>query len=73
MLLALIEKLSVSDFITARINLSYLHCHGCFLNTEINETAKYPKLLPRQVRFTHLLIMEVHERLIQAGIAYTLA
>ena len=53
--------------------LGILRCYGRFLNVEVNENARYPKLLPRHVRFTYLLIMEVHERLIHAGIAQTLA
>ena len=43
------------------------------MNVEVNENTKYPKLLPRHMRFTYLLIMEVHVRLIHAGIARTLA
>ena len=53
--------------------LGILRCYGWFLNVEVNERTKYPKLLPRHMRFTYLLIMEVHVRLIHAGIAHTLA
>ena len=53
--------------------LGILRCCGCFLNVEVKESSKSPKLLPRHERFTRLLIMEVHERLIHAGIAHTLA
>ena len=53
--------------------LGILRCYGRFLNVEVNENARYPKLLPRHVRFTYLLIMQVHECLIYAGIAQTLA
>ena len=50
-----------------------LRCHGRYLNTTISKSAKYPKLLPRHEHFTHLLITEVHVRLIHAGVAHTLA
>ena len=50
-----------------------LTCHGRFLNAEISEDAKYPKLLPRHEYFTRLIIQEVHERLIHAGISHTLS
>ena len=53
--------------------LGILRCYGRFLNVEVNENARYPKLLPRHVRFTYLLIIEVHKRLIHTGIAQTLA
>ena len=43
------------------------------MNAEVSEDAKYPKLLARHMRFTYLLIVEVHERLMHAGIAHTLA
>ena len=43
------------------------------LNATITESAKYPKLLPRYEHFTHLLITEVHVRLIHVGVAHTLA
>ena len=50
-----------------------LRCHGRFLNAELSEAAKYPKLLPRYEYFTRLVIQEIHERLIHAGISHTLA
>ena len=50
-----------------------LTCHGRFLNAEMSEDAKYPKLLPRHEYFTRLIIQEVHERLIHAGISHTLS
>ena len=50
-----------------------LRCHGRFLNTELSEDAKYPKLIPRHEHFTRLAIQEVHERLIHAGTSHTLA
>ena len=53
--------------------LGILRCYGRFLNVEVSEDAKHPKLLPRHMRFTYLLIVEVHERLMHAGIAHTLA
>ena len=61
----LIQQLDLVD------ELGMLRCYGGFLNVEVNENIKYPKLLPRHMRFTYLLIMEVHIRLIHAGIAHT--
>ena len=39
----------------------------------MNEGTKYPKLLPRYEHFTNLLICEVHQRLIHAGVAHMLS
>ena len=50
-----------------------LTCHGRFLNAEMSEEAKYSKLLPRHEYYTRLIIQEVHERLIHAGISHTLS
>ena len=50
-----------------------LRCHGRFLNADMSEDAKYPKLLPRQEHFTKLLIQEVHENLVHAGVSHTLS
>ena len=50
-----------------------LRCHGRFANATMNEGTKYPKLLPRYEHFTNLLICEVHQRLIHAGVAHTLS
>ena len=33
-----------------------LRCHGRFLNAELSEDAKYPKLIPRHEHFTRLVI-----------------
>ena len=44
-----------------------------YINAEIDESSKFPKLLPRHEYFTQLLIKEIHERLIHAGVAHTLA
>ena len=54
-------------------NYDILTCHGRFLNAEMSEEAKYPKLLPRHEYYTRLIIQEVHERLIHAGISHTLS
>jgi len=50
-----------------------LRCHGRFVNAELSEDAKYPKLMPRYECFTRLVIQEVYERLIHAGVSHTLA
>ena len=37
-----------------------LICQGRFLNVDIDEETKFPKLLPCHETFTHLLIQEIH-------------
>jgi len=54
-------------------DIAILRCYGIFLNAEINESSKFPELLPQHEHFTHLLIKEMHEQLINAGVAHTLA
>ena len=39
----------------------------------INIETKNPKLLPRKNYFTNLVILEVHGRLIHAGVSHTLS
>ena len=48
-------------------------CHSQFLNADLSENAKYPKLLPGQEYFMKLLIQEVHESLVHTGISHTLS
>ena len=50
-----------------------MRCHGQFLNAEISEDAKYPMFLPCQEHFVNLVIQEVHERMIHAGVSHTLS
>ena len=54
-------------------SIGLLRCYGRYLNAEIDESSNFPKLLPRHEHFTQLLIKEVHECLIHAGVAHTLA
>jgi len=54
-------------------DLGILRCYGRFLNATITDSAKHPKLLPRREHLTSLLITEVHQRLIHAGVSHTLA
>ena len=54
-------------------DMGILRCYGRFLNATIAESTKYPKLLLRREHLTTLLITEVHQRLIHAGVAHTLA
>ena len=49
-----------------------LRCCGRYANAVITDEMKYPKLLPRGIHFTKLVIMEVHLRLVQAGVSHTL-
>ena len=43
------------------------------LHADMTEEAKYPKLLPRREHFTHLVIQEVHNRLVHSGASHTLS
>ena len=49
-----------------------LRCYGRCANAVITDEMKYPKLLPRGTHFTKLVIMEVHLRLVHAGVSHTL-
>ena len=49
-----------------------LRCYGRYANAVISDEMKYPKLLPRRIHFTKLVIMEVHLRLVHAGVSHTL-
>ena len=50
-----------------------LRCHGRYSHAELSEEVKYPKLLPRHEYFTHLVIQEIHRRLIHVGVSHTLS
>jgi len=52
-----------------------MRCYGRFLNAEMSDGAKYPTLLPRcePPHYVNLVIQEVHERLIHAGMSHTLS
>ena len=54
-------------------DMGVLRCYGRFLNATISESAKHPKLFPRQEYLTTLLIIEVHQKLIHSGVVHTLA
>ena len=55
------------------VNHTVLRCYGQFFNDDINDNTMYPRILPQHMKFTYFLIMEVHLRLIHAGIAHALA
>ena len=50
-----------------------LRCHGRLGNSDLDETAKQPLLLPKADRFTELLIDNIHKRMLHSGVAQTLA
>jgi len=54
-------------------DIGLLRCHGRLNNADVSEDTKYPKLLPNFECFTVLLINEVHQRLIHAGVSHTLS
>ena len=49
-----------------------LRCYGRYVKAVITDQMKYPKLLPLRIHFTKLVIMEVHLRLVHAGVSHTL-
>ena len=50
-----------------------LRCHGRFMNAELTQGAKYPKLLPKDDYYTRLVIEDHHRRVLHSGVAQTLA
>ena len=42
--------------------LGILRCYEQFLNVEVNEDIKYPKLLPRHMRFTYSVYVFINCR-----------
>lgn len=49
-----------------------LRCYGHYTNATITEEMKHPKLLPLKAHFTSIVIVEIHEHLVHAGISHTL-
>ena len=54
-------------------DIGLLRCYGRYVHAEVDENSKFPKLLPRHEHFAQLLIKEIHEHLIHAGVAHILA
>jgi len=54
-------------------DIGLLRCHGRLNNANVSDDTKYPKLLTKFECFTVLLINEVHQRLIHAGVSHTLS
>ena len=52
---------------------SLIRCHGRFVNAELPEEVKYPKLLPRKQHFTALIIESYHKGLLHASVTHTLS
>ena len=50
-----------------------LRCHGRLDNAELRQDTATPKLLPKDQRYTRLLIEECHFRAMHAGVSQTLA
>ena len=50
-----------------------LRCNGRLGNSELDENAKHPLLLPKADRFTESLIENLHKRTYHSGVAQTLA
>ena len=50
-----------------------LRCYGRYLHADMTEEAKYPKLLPHREHFTHLVIQEVHNRLVHSDTSHILS
>ena len=54
-------------------NIGLLRYHGRLNNADVNEHTEYPKLFHKSEHFNALLINEVHQRLIHAGVSHTLS
>ena len=50
-----------------------LRCEGRLLNSDLDSEARKPVILPRQHRFTRLVVEECHQRVHHSGIRSTLA
>ena len=50
-----------------------IRCHGRFRDSVLAHTAKLPLLLPRKCKFTDLVVMNFHVRLLHCGVSHTLA
>ena len=50
-----------------------LRCYGRYSNANLSFNAKYPKVIPRLEYFTHLVIKDAHERMLDSGVSHTLA
>ena len=51
----------------------FIRCHGRFINVELPDEVKYPKLLPRKHHLTDLIIESYHKKLLHAGTNHTLS
>ena len=49
-----------------------LRCYGRYANADVDIETKNPKLLPCKHQFSKLVIMEMHFRLVHAGVSHTL-
>ena len=50
-----------------------LHCKGRLDQADICESARRPILLPKNERFTHLLIEKIHKQSLHSGVSQTLS
>ena len=49
-----------------------LRCYSRYANADIDIDTKSPKVLPCKHQFSKLVIMEIHCRLVHAGVSHTL-
>ena len=68
------EKNSLKEQLGLKLDEDGLiRCHGRFINVELPDEAKYPKLLIRKHHFRDLIIESYHKKLLHAGMNHTLS
>ena len=63
----LVSELGIKEY------RAILRCEGRLVNSDLESEARRPVILPRQHRFTRLVIEEYHQRVYHSGVRATLA
>ena len=76
---AQVDLKNSASFEKIKVNLGLINqkgiyiCHGRLSNAELEVQSKFPIILPRDHRFTHLVILNCHERVHHLKVCATLA